>query len=104
MRHSPLGKFTLATLILGLGTVGCEMGGDKSAAGTAQEKGGKVIDRSQGQTVNPDGSAVRTRTQMRQAPSGATVRETQTEKREVVDSPGGGSNADPTKADPGSAE
>jgi hypothetical protein len=88
------------SLTLALTGVGCESmnGDDKTAANT---KGGKVIDRDQQQTVSPDGSAQRTRTQVRQTPSGATVRETQTEER-VVTQPGeAGSTVDPTKADPG---
>ena len=100
MRHSTLGKTTVAALAIALGAAaGCENKPD-SKAGTAQERGGKVIDRSQGQTVSPDGTATRTRTQMRQTPSGTTVRETQTEQREVVD-PANPGAADPTKPDPG---
>ena len=105
MRHSTLGKLSVAAVGIALAGAGCEQmgGGNKSTAGTAHEKGGKVIDRSQGQNVNPDGSAVRTRTQMRQTPSGTVVRETQTEKREVVGGgeSNGGQQADPTQPDPG---
>jgi hypothetical protein len=90
----------VASLALALaGVAGCEnMGGDK---GNAKHSGGKVIDRDQQQTVSPDGSAQRTRTQVRQAPSGATVRETQTEERTVTQPGESGQPADPTKADPG---
>lgn len=103
MRHSTLGKSTVAALAIALGAAaGCENKSD-SKVGTAQERGGRVIDRSQGQTVSPDGTATRTRTQMRQTPSGTTVRETQTEQREVVD-PANPGAADPTKADPGGAQ
>ena len=105
MHHSTLGKLSTATLALALCAVGCQSTGGDSSAGTAQEKGGTVVDRSQGQTVSPDGTATRTRTQVRQAPSGTLVRETQTEQREVV-APGtpGATAADPTKTDPGGAK
>lgn len=102
MHFSTLGKLTISTLALTLGAIGCEMG-DKGAAGTSQERGGKVIDRSQDQAIHPDGSATRTRTQVRRAPSGTVVRETQTEKREVVN-PADPATADPTQADPGAAQ
>ena len=96
MRHAPLGKLALAIVAVGLtGAVGCQSDGSSASvnasAAPANERGGRVIDRSQGQTVNPDGSAVRTRTQLRQTPSGATIQETQTERREVVDPAGTGS-------------
>ena len=105
MHHSTLGKLATAALAFALCTAGCQTSGDDATAGTAQERGGKVVDRSQGQTVNPDGTATRTRTQLRQTPSGTTVRETQTEQREVVTPGGSGATtADPTQADPGSAQ
>lgn len=75
MRKSSLGFVTLATLTLAI--AGCEsMNGDKN--------GGAVKDRDQSQHTNPDGSQVRTRSQVRETPSGETVRETETQKREVV--------------------
>jgi hypothetical protein len=43
-----------------------------------------VTDRDQSQTTSPDGSAVRQRTQIRQTSDGQTVRETETQEREVV--------------------
>jgi hypothetical protein len=101
VRQTSLGKVVVASLALALvGVTGCEsMGGNGN--GTADTSGGKVIDRDQQQTVSPDGSAQRTRTQVRQTPSGATVRETQTEER-VVTQPGeAGPATDPTKPDPG---
>lgn len=101
MRHATLGRISVAALAIALGAVGCENTGNK--AGTAQERGGRVIDRSQGQTVSPDGTATRSRTQMRQTPSGTTVRETQTEQREVVNPASNGATADPTQPDPGAA-
>ena len=100
MSRTSLGKVLIASLALTFAGSGCESmgGGDKGSANTS---GGKVIDRDQQQTVSPDGSAQRTRTQVRQTPSGATVRETQTEER-IVTQPGeAGQAADPTKADPG---
>ena len=98
MSQTSLGKVVVASLALAL--AGCESmgGGDKGSANTS---GGKVIDRDQQQTVSPDGSAQRTRTQVRQTPSGATVRETQTEQRTVTQPGQSGQPADPTKADPG---
>ena len=118
MRFSTLGKLSVATLALSLSAVGCQVSGGASTgdsdrsvrasgsmgtsgtAGTAYERGGRVVDRSQGQTVSPDGTATRTRTQLRQTPSGTTVRETQTEQREVV-SPDDAGATDPTRSDPG---
>jgi hypothetical protein len=101
VRQTSLGKAVVASLALGLvGITGCEsMGGGNK--GTADVSGGKVIDRDQQQTVSPDGSAQRTRTQVRETPSGATVRETQTEERTVTQPGEAGPAADPTKADPG---
>jgi hypothetical protein len=77
-----------------LAIVGCEnMGGGKDGGGT-------VHDRKQTENVNPDGSATRERSQMRETPSGATVKETQTEKREVVNPAPGSTSTDATKTDP----
>jgi len=59
-----------------------------------------VENQSENQEVRPDGTAVQTRTQTRQTPSGATVQETQTQERKVV-SPSGSGKDDPTKSDPG---
>ena len=104
MRQFPLGKFALSVLAVGLTGFGCESNSNNGNAtpAAANERGGKVLDRSQGQTINPDGSAVRTRTQVRQAPSGAMIQETQTEKREVID-PADSGVSDPTNGDPGEA-
>ena len=100
MSQTSLGKVVVASLALALaGVTGCDsMGGGNK--GNANISGGKVIDRDQQQTVSPDGSAQRTRTQVRQTPSGATVRETQTEERTVTQPGEAGQPADPTKADP----
>ena len=75
MRLSTLGTFTsmvLGTLVFAA-VPGCESSGD-----------GKVVDRDQTQTTNPDGSQVRQRTQVRQTSDGQTVRETETQTREPV--------------------
>lgn len=74
-------SLTAASAVLfGLAAVGCQH--DKSAEG-------EVTARSQNQEVRPDGTAVQTRTQVRETPSGTTVRETQTQERKVVP-PGSG--------------
>ena len=46
--------------------------------------------------MRPDGTAVQTRTQVRETPSGSTVQETQTQERKVL-SPGSG---DATRSNP----
>ena len=61
---------------------------------------GEVKEQSQHQEVRPDGTAVQVRTQTRETPSGATVRETQTQERQVIQ-PGSGNKSDATKPDPG---
>ena len=63
-------------------------------------KSGEVSDQRQTQDVSPDGkTATQTRTQMRTAPSGAQVKETETRTREVVKPSTRG--ADATQIDPG---
>jgi hypothetical protein len=102
VRQNSLGKVVVATLALSLvGITGCESMGGGNNKGQSSTSGGKVIDRDQQQTVSPDGSAQRSRTQVRQTPSGATVRETQTEQRTVTQPGEAGKPADPTKPDPG---
>ena len=98
MRLSPLGNVALVSLTLGLAGFGCESSNNGS---DAQLSGGKVIDRDQSQTSSPDGSARRTRTQVRETPSGATVVETQTEERKVVQPGESAQPVDATKSDPG---
>jgi hypothetical protein len=61
---------------------------------------GEVKERSQHQEVRDDGTAVQVRTQTRQTPSGATVKETQTQERQVIQ-PGSSNTTDATKKDPG---
>lgn len=56
-------------------------------------------DQEQSQSVSPDGNtAMRTRTQVRDTPGGATVRETEVQTREVLTSPS--TMPDATKQDP----
>lgn len=64
-----------SAVVLGVAALGC------------QNRGGEVKSRSQDQQVRPDGTAVQTRTQVRETPSGSTVRETQTQTRKEI-SPG----------------
>lgn len=68
-----------SAVFLGMAAVGCQH--DKNE--------GEVTARTQNQEVRPDGTAVQTRTQVRETPSGTTVRETQTQERKVVP-PGSG--------------
>lgn len=61
---------------------------------------GKVTDRNQTQNVSPDQrTATQTRSQIRETPEGVKVRETQTQKREVLDN-GGNQSVDPSSATP----
>jgi hypothetical protein len=99
LRQSSLGNVALASLALALVGFGCESSNKSSS--DAQLSGGKVIDRDQSQTSSPDGSATRTRTQTRETPSGATVKETQTEERKVIQPGQSGQPVDATKSDPG---
>ena len=63
-------------------------------------KSGEVTDQKANREVSADGkTATETRSQMRTAPSGAQVRETETRTREVVKPATQG--ADPKKVDPG---
>ena len=62
-----------AAVVIGLVSVGCQKDHDE----------GEVHSRTQDQTVRPDGTQVQTRTQYRDTSSG-TVRETQTQERQVV--------------------
>jgi hypothetical protein len=99
LRYSSLGSVAFASLALGLAGFGCESSNNSHS--DAQLSGGKVIDRDQSQTSSPDGSATRTRTQVRETPSGATVQETQTEERKVIQPGQSAQPADATKSDPG---
>ena len=76
---------------------GCQDDGGASTA--SGDGGGKVISQTQNQDVTPGGTAIQTRTQVRQTPSGEVVRETQMQTREVV-TPGSTTTSDPTKTDP----
>jgi hypothetical protein len=64
-----------SAVLFGVVAVGCQSDG-----GTE----GEVVSRSQDQDVRPDGTAVQTRSQVRQTPDGTTVRETQTQERQVL--------------------
>ena len=66
-----------SAVLLGLAAVGCQNGN------------GEVKSRTQDQEVRPDGTAVQTRSQVRETPGGTTVRETQTQTRKEI-SPGSG--------------
>ena len=66
-----------SAVLLGVAAVGC------------QNKGGEVKSRTQDQEVRPDGTAVQTRSQVRETAGGSTVRETQTQTRKEI-SPGSG--------------
>lgn len=58
-----------------------------------------VHDQNESQTVSPDGTkATETRSQIRDTPSGATVKETETRTREVMTP---GAKSDATHSDPG---
>ena len=71
-----------------------------AAAALVGCQSGEVSEQKQTQDVSPDGkTATQTRTQMRTAPSGAQVRETETRQREVVKPATRG--ADATQTDPG---
>lgn len=62
---------------------------------------GNVTDRTQNRDVSEDGRvATQTRTQTRQTPSGSTVRETETQRREVVN-PGPATRPNAAARDPG---
>jgi hypothetical protein len=61
---------------------GCQ--NDKGSTATSDSSGGKIISQNQTQHVTPGGTAVQTRTQVRETPSGEHVRETEMRTREVV--------------------
>ena len=61
-----------AAVLFGVVAVGC------------QSNEGNVHSRTQDQTVKADGTAVQTRSQVRETPEGTTVRETQTQERKVI--------------------
>jgi hypothetical protein len=74
--------FGVATVALAALAGGCQK--DSGASTSGSSSGGKVISQNQTQDVTPGGTAVQTRTQVRETPSGETVRETQMRTREVV--------------------
>lgn len=61
-----------AAVLFGAVAVGC------------QSEEGTVHSRTQDQTVRSDGTAVQTRSQVRETPEGTTVKETQTQERKVI--------------------
>jgi hypothetical protein len=61
---------------------GCQ--NDKGSTATTDSSGGKIISQNQTQDVTPGGTAIQTRTQVRETPSGEQIRETQMRTREVV--------------------
>ena len=68
--------------LIGVAAVGCK----------SNKNEGEVKARTQDQTVRPDGTAVQTRTQIRETPSGQTVRETQTQERQPISGTGTGTS------------
>jgi hypothetical protein len=87
----------LVTLV-GVPMVAVLMAGCSSNNGSdkSMSEEGKVTDRNQTQNVSPDNrTATQTRSQIRQTDEGAKVKETETRKREVLDS-GGSQQPDPT--------
>ena len=70
---------------------GCQNDGGSSRT-SSDSSGGRIVSRNQTQDVTPGGTAVQTRTQVRETPSGERVRETQMRTREVV-TPGSGSGS-----------
>ena len=83
MRSSSFRTTTTAVLAVAMGTLsftitpGCQNNGDGHDRG-------KVVGRDQNQQTNPDGSQTRTRTQVRETKDGQTVKETETQHREVA--------------------
>jgi hypothetical protein len=78
VRKFPLGVVPIVIIASAVANPGCEnMNGDPNK--------GAVVDRNQQQQTSADGNTqVRERTQVRQTPDGQTIRETETQKREVV--------------------
>lgn len=60
---------------------GCQ---NENGSSASSDSGGKIISRNQTQDVTPGGTAVQTRTQVRETPSGEQIRETEMRTREVV--------------------
>ena len=85
-----------STVVLAALAGGCQ---NDSGSSSSSGSGGRVISRTQNQDVTPGGTAVQTRTQVRETPSGERVRETQMRTREVVTP--GTTGGDATKTDPG---
>ena len=99
MRQKKMALLSTATVLLGAMAVGCQTSGPPSGgdntSGTVRER--DQTERTEGNT------AVREQTQVRETPSGATVRETETQKREVIN-PGPNGTTDPNKVDSSSGK
>ena len=83
-----MARVSKATFALGLAgalglsaLVGCQNDHGSTAS---SDSNGKVVARTQHQDVTPEGTAIQTRTQIRETPSGQVVRETQMQTRENV--------------------
>jgi hypothetical protein len=92
-----MARVSKATFVLGAASAlalaalaGCQNDRGSSTSNSDSGGNGRVVSRNQTQDVTPGGTAVQTRTQVREMPSGERVRETQMRTREVV-TPAGGS-------------
>ena len=100
-----MARVSKATFVLGVASTvalaalagGCQNDGGSSTSGGSG--GGRIVSRNQTQDVTPGGTAVQTRTQVRETPSGERVRETQMRTRENVTpgSSGSGTGSDATR-------
>ena len=85
-----MARVSKATFVWGAASVvalaalagGCQ--NDEKGSTASSDSGGKIISRNQTQDVTPGGTAVQTRTQVRETPSGEQIRETEMRTREVV--------------------
>jgi hypothetical protein len=93
-----MARVSKATFVFGIATTvalaalagGCQNDGGSGSSSTSGGSG-RIVSRNQTQDVTPGGTAVQTRTQVRETPSGERVRETQMRTREVVTPAGSGS-------------
>lgn len=70
--------------------------------GCQNDDSGRVVSGERYQNISDDGrTAKQTEVRVRETPSGATVKETATRQREVVNPPQNGQQPDPTQRDPG---
>ena len=89
-RQTKLAGLSTATILLGAMSVGCQTSGSSESGGTVREQ--HQTERTEGNT------SVREETRVRDTPSGATVKETETQKREVIN-PGPNGTTDPNNVD-----